>query len=260
MSSELPIGFFDSGVGGISVLKEHIALMPNENYLYYCDSLHAPYGIKEHSLVMELTLTACKTIIEQGVKALVVACNTATSVAINRLRTIYETADHFIPIIGIEPALKPAVHCKTHPKIVVLATPMTLSEKKFAHLMECYQEEGTVITIGAPKLVEFIENGDTNSKELHAYIKSLFPKELLFHLDAVVLGCTHFPLAKEAIASVLPKNVTIFDGARGTAKETKRRLEALSLLSANDTKGVISFQNSSNDQKIVERCKAFLKN
>lgn len=258
MNDNRPIGFFDSGVGGISVLKEHIQLMPTENYFYYCDSLNAPYGIKSHDDIIRLTLNAAKVVVNQNVKALVVACNTATAVAIDSLREIYESPKYGIPVIGIEPALKPAVHSKSHPKIVVLATPITLSEKKFAHLMECYHEDGNVITIGAPKLVEFVERGETNSKELKAYLKSLFTEEVLEELDGVVLGCTHFPLVKNAISRVLPSGVLIFDGAKGTAKETHRRLETMGLLSSSLTAGEVTFKNSAGSQEIIERCNFFL--
>jgi len=129
-----PIGFIDSGVGGVSVLKEAVKLLPNENYIYFGDSKNAPYGIKSVKEVQKLTFDACEFLINHNAKALVIACNTATSAAINELRKKYKS----IPVIGIEPALKPAVELNRKGKIIVMATPMTLAEKKFNELMLNY--------------------------------------------------------------------------------------------------------------------------
>ena len=129
-----PIGVMDSGVGGISVLRELVKLLPGEDFLYYGDSAHAPYGTKEVSEVVKYTQIAAEFLLQKGAKALVVACNTATSVAIPVLRETYST----IPVIGIEPALKPAVLSGDHPRILVMATPMTLEQEKFSNMMHFY--------------------------------------------------------------------------------------------------------------------------
>ena len=136
-----PIGVFDSGVGGISVLRELVALMPNENFIFYGDSKNAPYGTKTLEEVRKLTLADAEYLMTQNVKALVVACNTATSAAIHILREKYQKE---IPVIGIEPALKPAVSVKENPRVLVMATPMTLREKKFHNLMQKFQDQAEI--------------------------------------------------------------------------------------------------------------------
>ena len=133
---KMPIGFFDSGVGGISVLKEAVKLMPNEHYIYFGDSKNAPYGIKEVEEVKALTYKAVEFLIEKGAKAIVIACNTATSAAVRALRITYPN----IPIIGIEPAVKPAVKLGRKGPVIIMATPMTLKEKKLKVLMDKYKD------------------------------------------------------------------------------------------------------------------------
>ena len=134
---ENPIAVFDSGLGGVSVLRELIRVMPNENYIYFGDSANAPYGVKTLEEVRELTCEHAKRLFEDGAKGLVVACNTATSAAVRVLRETYPT----IPIVGIEPAVKPAVMCKEHPRVLVMATPMTIREEKFQKLMQRYEDQ-----------------------------------------------------------------------------------------------------------------------
>ena len=139
----LPIGVFDSGVGGISVLRELMALMPNENYIFFGDSANAPYGTKTLDEVVKLTCKDAAYLYEQGVKAIVVACNTATSAGVKILRERYTD----IPVIGIEPALKPAVLSAKHPTVLVMATPMTLREEKFQNLMHRYEQDAEIIPL-----------------------------------------------------------------------------------------------------------------
>ena len=133
-----PIGFFDSGVGGISVLREAVKLMPNENFIYFGDSLNAPYGTKPIEEVQALSVKNAEMLIEKGVKAIVIACNTATSVAAEILRDKYPD----IPVVGVEPALKPALMYKENPKVLVMATDVTLRERKFNTLLEKYRNLG----------------------------------------------------------------------------------------------------------------------
>ena len=152
---ECPIGVFDSGVGGISVLRELVAQMPNENYIFFGDSKNAPYGTKTLEEVQQLTCADAEYLLSRGVKALVVACNTATSAAIRILREKY--AD--MPVIGIEPALKPAVRAGGHPRVLVMATPMTLREEKFHALMQRFESDAEILRLPCPGLVEYVEQG-----------------------------------------------------------------------------------------------------
>ncbi len=241
-----PIGVMDSGVGGISVLRELVKLLPGEDFLYYGDSAHAPYGTKEVSEVVEHTLNAAEFLLKKGSKALVVACNTATSVAIPVLRETYSQ----IPVIGIEPALKPAVLSKEHPRVLVMATPMTLEQEKFCNMMNFYSTEANIIKVPCPGLVEFIEAGLLDGPELEAYLNDRFAPFDPKSADGIVLGCTHYPLIRSKIAALFP-NATVFDGGEGTARQTKRRLEECALLSDKTEGGKVIFYNSKNDPSIL---------
>ena len=245
---QCPIGVFDSGLGGISVLRELVALMPQENYIFYGDSKHAPYGTKTLEEVQELTCADANHLIGQGVKALVVACNTATSAAIPILREQY--AD--MPVIGIEPALKPAVLAKEHPRVLVMATPMTLREEKFHLLMEKFKRDAEILPLPCPGLVEFVERGELAGVNLESFLRELFAEYMTHPVDCVVLGCTHYPFVKEMIQKVLGEDVLIFDGGEGTARETQRRLAECGLLNPSKECGKVILQNSSDDKKMEE--------
>ena len=238
------IAVFDSGVGGISVLRHLVRILPEERFLYFGDSANAPYGTKTKEQVKALTFAAAQKLLERGIKALVVACNTATSAAITDLRIAYPE----LIVIGIEPALKLAADKFPGGHLGVMATPMTLREEKFARLMERFQESCEIYKIPAPGLVELIEAGKADSPEAEALLRDLFapyPK-----LDALVLGCTHYPFAKQAISRVLGEDVALLDGGDGTARETKRRLEAAGLLRTGE--GSVIFENSKDDPALLE--------
>lgn len=251
-NKELPIGVFDSGLGGLSVLAHLRQVMPNEKYLYFGDSKNAPYGTRGHDEIEKLTLSAANKIVESGVKALVIACNTATSICVSRLREIYRD----IPVIGLEPALKPAVENSRGGKIVVLATPATLSEEKFKKLMAKYGKGFDVIPLAAPGLVEFVESGEIDSIEAREYLEMLFAPFEKGSVESVVLGCTHFPFISKLIEEVSECSVT-YDGGKGAALETKRRLETLGLLSSNGCGNTI-IENSLGTDEILARGKMML--
>jgi glutamate racemase len=237
------IAVFDSGVGGISVLKHLVRQLPEERFLYYGDSANAPYGIKSKEEVRELTLAAAEMLYLRGIKALVVACNTATSAAITELRLAYPD----LIVIGIEPALKLAADTYPGGKLGVMATPMTLREEKFSALMERFQYRCEIFKLPATGLVELIESGQADSEEAEAMIRRLF--ENYPKLDALVLGCTHYPFAAGTIARVLGEDVALLDGGDGTARETRRRLEAAGLLRSGE--GSVTIENSSNDPRLL---------
>lgn len=240
-----PIAFFDSGVGGISVLREAVKLLPNENYLFFGDSAHAPYGTKTREEILRLTLAHARRFSERGVKALVIACNTATSAAINDLRRIYTT----IPVIGIEPALKPAALMSPHPTVIVMATPLTVTARKFHDLLGHYTDRAEVIPLGCPGLMEFVEAGKTDTEEVRAYLSDLLSPYLgKMHIDAIVLGCTHYPFVAPLIRRIAGSDVRIFDGGPGTARELKRRLTEEHLLNPSAAPGTILFENSLPDR------------
>ena len=238
-----PIGVFDSGVGGISVLRELVQLMPEENFLYFGDSANAPYGSKPTQQVRELSLAAAKMLLSRGAKALVVACNTATAAAIEVLRQTYPDTI----IIGIEPALKVAADRFPTGRIGVMATQVTLREEKFAHQAERFPGVQLEL-IPAPGLVELIEQGKADSPETEALLHSLLDS-YAGKLDALVLGCTHYPFAARQIRKVLGPDTALLDGGEGTARQTKRCLEAAGLL--NPGPGSVQIENSSGQARLL---------
>ena len=220
------IAVFDSGVGGLSVLGHLQALLPNERFIYFGDCANAPYGSRTTEEVRTLTLAAAdKLLTEYAVKALVVACNTATSAAIKDLRAKYPD----LIIIGIEPALKLASDRFPGGHIGVMATEVTLREEKFDDLLHRFDAGCRVEKIPAPGLVELIEAGKADTPEMRRLLTEILGS-YAGKLDALVLGCTHYPFASAAIAQVLGSRVTLLDGGEGTARETKRRLEGAGLL------------------------------
>ena len=250
-----PIAVFDSGVGGISVLRELVKIMPAENYLYFGDSLNAPYGTKTLDEVRELTCEhARRLLFEEGAKGLVVACNTATSAAVRKLREMYPD----IPIVGIEPAVKPAVMCKEHPRVLVMATPMTIREEKFRKLMARYEDKGEIIPLPCPGLMDFVERGDLAGEDLKKYLTELLFEFKHNKVDAVVLGCTHYPFVKDMIQSTLGEDVLVFDGGEGTAREMRRRLDEKGLLTTATGKGKVMFSNSLDDLAKIKLCQILL--
>ncbi len=254
LQSDGPVAVFDSGVGGISVLRELAHLMPEEDYLYYGDSKNAPYGVKDAKTVRALTCGHAKRLFDQGAKGLVVACNTATSAAVRTLRERYP----YIPIVGIEPAVKPAAQCGEHPRVLVLATPMTIREEKFRRLMALYEKEADIFPLPCPGLMDFVERGDLDGEDLHKYLTELLYDYRDDAVDAVVLGCTHYPFARRQIERVLGPHVRIFDGGEGTAREMKRRLAAAGLLRGENRQGTVVFENSDDNNDKLALCRRLL--
>ena len=239
-----PIAVFDSGLGGISVLRELRSLMPNEHYLYFGDSANAPYGTRPLDEVRALTLRNIGMLYERGIKAAVIACNTATSAAVSVLRERFQD----IPVIGMEPALKPAALAHPGGTVLVMATPLTLREEKFSHLMEHYRDGGRIVPLACPELVEFVERGELESGALSRYLHEKLDCYRA-SADAAVLGCTHFPFLRAAIRNVLGDHVALYDGGRGTARQTQRQLALLDLLAPAEQNGSVVLENSQNDPK-----------
>lgn len=239
------IAVFDSGVGGISVLRHLRRVMPGEKFLYFGDSANAPYGIRTKEEVMELSFAVVDRLLSRGIKALVVACNTITSVAIKDLRAKYPQ----LIIVGIEPALKLAADQYPGGGIGVMATPLTLREEKFANLMARCDDHCTIYKIPAPTLVGIVEAGKVDTHETRQMLREMF-EPYRGKLDALVLGCTHYPFASHTISHILNDEVTILDGGDGTARETRRRLAEAGLLENGE--GEIIIENSLNTPEILE--------
>lgn len=251
MRVEQPVGVFDSGLGGISVLRELVSLLPAEDFIYFGDSANAPYGERSEREIRALTTVQVDRLAAAGVKAVVLACNTATSAASATLRRRYRN----LPIIGMEPALKPAVLSRRHPKVVVMATHATLRQRKFQRLLARFQGEGEIIKLPCPEIVEFVERGEICSTTLTRYLQEKFSGLAEEGVDCIVLGCTHFPFVRETIQRVVGPETAIFDGATGTAHELQRRLGAEGLLREREQHGAVEWLNSSPDFAYIERSK-----
>ncbi len=230
-NNKSPIGVFDSGVGGISVLKEAFNIMPNEDFIFFGDCENAPYGTKPVDKIKELTFKNVEYLLNLGAKAIMVACNTATSAAVRSLREMYPE----LPIVGIEPAIKPAVEAFSEGNILVMATPMTIKQDKFKFLLEKYRGNADVVPMACPGLMEFVERGELDTPELKAYLEQIITLEewdsdgIKKHFDVIVLGCTHYPFVKKAIREVAGDGPMIIDGSLGTAQELKRRIAVAGL-------------------------------
>ena len=243
--TDAPIAVFDSGLGGVSVLREMIKVMPHEDMYYFGDSINAPYGTKSLEQVRNLTISHVERFMDLGAKGVVVACNTATSAAVRKLREMYPT----LPLVGIEPAVKPAVERFPRGNILVMATPMTIREAKLHHLIQRFGGEANVIPLACPGLMDFVEAGNIDSPEIYGFLRDILDP-YKDQLDGVVLGCTHYPFVRRAIADILGENVAIFDGGPGTSKEIKRRLDEAGLLRKDVQRtGQIIFENSDNSQQ-----------
>lgn len=253
MRAERPIAVFDSGLGGISVLRELVRQMPQENYLYFGDSLHAPYGSRPTQEIRDLTFAAAERLFAQDVKALVIACNTATSAAVDELRAVYP--DRII--IGIEPALKLAVSRHPGGRILVMATEATLREKKFVLLMEHFAADCEILKCPCPKLVEFVERGELTGSAVENSLRAYLKDCMTMPPDAAVLGCTHYPFLRPLIRKVLGSQTELLDGADGTARETRRRLCDAGLLHVTG-KGRVKLTNSLGSAEILKRSAALL--
>ena len=246
--SNKPIGFFDSGLGGLSVMKEALKIMPNENYIYLGDSINAPYGVKSVEEVKNLTFKAVEYLLDRGVKGIAIACNTATTAAVSALRIEYPD----LSLVGIEPALKPAVEIHKEGKILIMATSMTLKEEKFYRLMKKYEDIAEIVPLPCPGLMEFIEAGKLEGKEVETYIMDKLGIYRNDKISSIVLGCTHYPFIKSSIIKLLGEDVVIIDGGLGTVKELKRRLKEKDLLNKGTNKGSIEIINTSNRKEVID--------
>lgn len=238
------IAVFDSGVGGISVLRELKRLCPNEHYLYFGDSANAPYGNKTTEEIQSHTLQNAKMLLQRNTKALVIACNTATATTIDLLRQQYPDTI----IVGIEPALKLAADHFPTGRIGIMATKATLREEKLSQLLKRFPN-AQVERIFVPGLVELIERGQADAPETHALLQQ-YLAPYIGKLDALVLGCTHYPFVKTGIAQILGESVLLLDGGAGTARQTKRCLAEKDLL--NDGQGSITIENSLGTPAILQ--------
>jgi len=224
---DAPVAVFDSGVGGLSVLNEIQALLPNESLLYVADCGHIPYGEKSPEYIRQRCAVISEFFREQGAKALVIACNTATVAGAADLRQRYPDW----PLVGMEPAVKPAAAATRSGVVGVLATTGTLQSAKFAALLDRFANDVRVVTQPCPGLVEMIEGGDLHSEALRQLLRSYVDPLLAAGCDTIILGCTHYPFLKPLLLEMIPASISLIDTGAAVARQLQRLLEARDLLS-----------------------------
>ena len=233
------VGVFDSGVGGVSVLRYLVRQLPSERFSYFGDSANAPYGERSVEEVRDLSFAIANHMVGDGAKALVIACNTATSAAVRELRAAYPE----IPIVGVEPALKPAVLAAREGKVLVMATKVTLELDKFHRLADRWSKKAQVETVACTGLAARIEQGNLDAPDLLELIERLVGC-YRGEVGTVVLGCTHYPFVRRQILQVLGENVAVYDGGEGTARQLSRLLRERGLLAPESSPGSVSFASS----------------
>jgi len=241
-----PVGVLDSGVGGVYVLRQATRLMPRENFLFYGDLGHAPYGTRPTGDIRRISMNAARHLVDQGIKALLVACNTATSAAVETMREEFS-----IPVVGVEPALKPAVEAAGGGKIAVMATPATLRLPRFARLLEACGAENQLVSMPCPGLSLMVERFGPGSPMVREYLSELFNDAPVDKLSGVVIGCTHYSYLKNDLRELLG-DVPLFDGAGGAARQLRRVLEEGGLLAEQEGQVVFETSGSKTDIAMME--------
>ena len=227
-----PIGIFDSGVGGTSIWKEIQRLLPKEDTIYLADSKNAPYGEKSPDGILKLSIKNTEFLLDKGCKIIVVACNTATTNAIDYLRANYN-----VPFIGIEPAIKPAALQSKSKTVGVLATKGTLTSRLFHSTSENHARGIKIIEREGLGLVPLIEAGQADSQETRHLLRKYLAPMLDEGIDYLVLGCTHYPYLMPVLKELLPANVRIIDSGEAVARQTKAILEKIDLLNSSKKEG-----------------------
>lgn len=248
--NEMPIGVYDSGVGGVSVLAQAVKCLPNEDFLYYGDSANAPYGTKTEEEIKMLSLACGDFLCHRGVKMIVIACNTATSITVQAMREKYN-----IPIISIEPAVKPAVEKYADGEIAVLATPATLKQKRYENLLHKLGAQERVLNIECEELAELVERGNLRDPRIKAYLCDKFMPYRGRKMSGVVVGCTHYSFVSDQMSDVARKicggPCEVFDGMFGTARHIASVLREENLLNGFNEKGNVNFFSSGEPRSIA---------
>lgn len=240
MSSNKPIGIFDSGIGGTSIWKEIHQLLPNENTIYLADSKNAPYGKRSKEEIIQLCYKNTDLLLEKDCKLIVVACNTATTNAIKELREKYN-----VPFIGIEPAIKPAANQTKTQTIGILATKGTLNSELFSRTIASFASIKIIEQVGYG-LVELIEEGKIDSEEMTILLQQYLQPMIAANIDYLVLGCTHYPYLIPQIKKIIPNHIQIIDSGEAVAKQTQNILKIKNLLNlSTDEKKQVFYTNSS---------------
>lgn len=245
MTAGNPVGVFDSGVGGLSVLREIRRELPGEDLLYVADSGYAPYGNKSDEAIKKRAIAISRFLVSESAKAIVVACNTATGIAIDTLRSRFS-----VPVVAIEPAVKPAVLSTRSTVVGVLATRQTLSGSKFSRLLVACGADVQILLQPCPGLVEQVEKGDLSSQATRLLVEQYVIPLLAKGADTLVLGCTHYPFLIPVIRAIAGPSVSIIDPAAAVARELRRRLQMSDLLSRRAQPGTERFWTSGSPETV----------
>lgn len=255
MDKTAPIGFFDSGIGGLSVLRHAMQVMPNEKFIFFGDNGNLPYGEKSEEQIKKLTIAGGDFLFEKGVKAMLVACNTATSAAINDMRDKYK-----MPVISMEPAIKPACEAARHGKVLVLATPSTIASKRYARLVERLGCREKIIDLPCAGLADLLDKGNFIDPAIKNYLEEKMAPHSGEEIDGIVIGCTHYSFVASAIAAVAAETLVgerrLFDGMYGTVRQLQKVLQECNMLSPGPSSKVEVFTSGTAEnlqvmQKIV---------
>lgn len=239
MSSNSPIGFLDSGVGGLSVMKEVRRLLPAEDLVYFADSAYCPYGIKPVELIRSRAFAICDFLIGIKVKLIVIASNTTSIAALDAVREKYS-----IPVIGVEPAVKPAAHATVNGRIGVIATGVTLAGERFDSLVKRFGDGLEIFTQPCPGLVEVVESGRWDNKETEALVGGYLDQLLARGVDTIILGCTHYPFLRPVVEKLAGSNIKVIDSGEGVARQVARVLGKNGLAAYSKPAGGESFFTS----------------
>jgi glutamate racemase len=241
----MPIGFFDSGVGGLSVMIEVRRLLPAENFIYFADSAHCPYGAKPVEVIQGRAFTICDFLLERGVKLIVIASNTTSIAALDAVREKYN-----VPVVGIEPAIKPAASVTRNGRIGVIATGVTLAGERFDSLVKRFGDGLEVYTQPCPGLVEVVESGRWDNKETETMVGSYLDKLLARGVDTIILGCTHYPFLRPVVEKMAGSSIAVIDSGEAVARQVVRVLKNKGLASASKAAGDESFFTSGEPEKV----------
>ncbi len=234
-----PIGIFDSGIGGLSTLKELRRQLPHENFIYIADLAWSPYGCKSTELLQQRAEVLCQFLLKRQVKAIVIACNTATAAAINSLRENYS-----LPIIGVEPGIKPAISRTLSGIVAILATERTIASEKFQRLLQQFHGQTRIISQACPGLADAIEGGQLQRSQRAALLAQFILPLLAKGVDTLVLGCTHYPLIANEIRSIIPETVELIDTSAAIARQVVSKLALNNTLNPSEIDGQTVFFSS----------------
>lgn len=252
MNNDQPIGVLDSGVGGLTIWKEIVALLPRESTLYIADSKNCPYGVKSPEKIFQLSKKLVKFLLDKNCKLIVIACNTITVTCIDRLRSEFRG----IPIVGTVPVVKTAAEKSRSKRIGIFSTPVTANSQYQRDLINKFARECEVTSEGSYELVSFIEKGNMDKVELEKILKRELQVFLESYVDVLVLGCSHFPLVKKHIQKILGPRIQVLDSGGAVARQVKRILLANNKLST-EKKPTHEFNSTGDSEKFLEMVKKF---